>query len=97
VLAESIGLLFRSTDFQRASNYFRGVLEFFALDQNLLVHINSNHFDRAWQLRLKYDDKPDISFVDFTSMVVMQEHGIDTVVTGDRHFEQVNLSFRLVP
>lgn len=45
----------------------------------------------------KYHDKPDISFVDFTSMVVMQDLGIQDVFTGDAHFRQVNLGFRLVP
>ncbi len=97
VLAESIGLIFRSTDFNRASKFFQGLIEFFKLDQHVLIHITPDHFDRAWQLRLKFNDKPDISFVDFTSMVVMQELGINTVFTGDRHFEQVNLGFQLVP
>jgi hypothetical protein len=35
--------------------------------------------------------------VDFTSMVVMQELGIAEVFSGDEHFVQVNLGFRLVP
>ena len=34
----------------------------------------------------RYDDKPDISFVDFTSMVLMQDLGIVDVFTGDAHF-----------
>jgi predicted nucleic acid-binding protein len=48
-------------------------------------------------MRQKYHDKPDISFVDFTSMVVMQDLGIVDVFTGDGHFHQVGLGFRLVP
>jgi predicted nucleic acid-binding protein len=48
-------------------------------------------------MRQKYADKPDISFVDFTSMVVMQDLGITDVFSGDQHFEQVNLGLRLVP
>lgn len=48
-------------------------------------------------MRQKYDDEPDISFVDFTSMVAMQDLGITNVFTGDAHFEQVGLGFRLVP
>ena len=46
---------------------------------------------------MQYHDKPDISFVDFTSMVVMQDLGITDVFSGDRHFLQVNLGFQLVP
>ncbi len=38
------------------------------------------------QMRFKYHDKLDISFVDFTSMVVMQDLGISEVFTGDAHF-----------
>lgn len=62
-----------------------------------LVHVSPQQFRRAWELRQKYHDKPDISFVDFTSMVVMQDLGITEVFTGDAHFQQVGLSFRLVP
>lgn len=52
---------------------------------------------RAWDLRRKYDDKPDISFVDLTSMVAMLDLGISEVFIGDDHFRQVNLGFQLVP
>jgi uncharacterized protein len=62
-----------------------------------LIHVSPQQFRRAWQLRQKYHDKPDISFVDFTSMVVMQDLGITDVFTGDDHFRQVGLGFRLLP
>jgi len=61
-----------------------------------LVHVSPEHFHRAWQLRKKYADKPDISFVDFTSFVVMRELAITDVFTGDAHFEQVGMGFRIV-
>lgn len=48
-------------------------------------------------MRQKYHGKPDISFVDFTSMVVLQDLGITDVFSGDAHFQQVNLGFRLCP
>jgi len=48
-------------------------------------------------MRQKFHDKPDISFVDFTSMVVMQDLGITEVFGGDAHFQQVGLGFSLVP
>jgi predicted nucleic acid-binding protein len=97
VLAEAITLLFRDAPFRTASRFIARVLQLCRRGHHRLINVTPLHFDRAWQLRLKYDDKPDISFVDFTSMVVMQELGIDTVFTGDGHFEQVNLGFRLVP
>jgi predicted nucleic acid-binding protein len=54
-----------------------------------LLHLTPHHFEQAWQMRLKYHDKPDNSFVDFTAMVVMQELGVKKVFTGDNHFTQV--------
>jgi hypothetical protein len=45
-------------------------------------------------MRFKYHDKPDISFVDFSSMVVMQDLGIMEVFTGDAHFRRVDLGFQ---
>ena len=62
-----------------------------------LIHVSPDQFRRAWQLRRKYADKPDISFIDFTSIVIMQDLGISDVFTGDNHFRQVTLGFRLVP
>ncbi len=59
--------------------------------------ITHERFQEAIRLRRRYHDKPDISFTDLTSMVVMRELGITDILTGDRHFEQVNLGFRLVP
>jgi predicted nucleic acid-binding protein len=38
-----------------------------------------------------------IVFVDFTSMVVMQDLAITDVFTGDAHFQHVGLGFRVVP
>ena len=53
--------------------------------------------EKAWQLFKKYQDKPDISFTDFTSFVVMSELKIREVFTHDDHFEKVNLGFKRVP
>jgi predicted nucleic acid-binding protein len=61
------------------------------------VHLTPLQFRSAWRLRQKYHDKPDISFVDFTSMVVMQDLGLTDIFTGDVHFKQVNLGFCLLP
>lgn len=48
-------------------------------------------------LRSKFLDKPLISFTDLTSMVVMQECKITTILTQDAHFTHVNMGFELVP
>lgn len=38
-------------------------------------------------------DKPGISFVDFTSFMLMKEVEIIKVSTADRHFEEIGLRF----
>ncbi len=61
-----------------------------------LIHINQKLWTESTELLRKYSDKPDISFTDFTSFVVMKELKISHVFTGDRHFEQVNMGFQLI-
>jgi predicted nucleic acid-binding protein len=58
--------------------------------------IDSDRFARAYRLRLRYKDKPRISFTDLTSFVVMTELGIRDVLTGDAHFASVQLGFHPV-
>ncbi|MCX6030816.1 MAG: PIN domain-containing protein [Chloroflexi bacterium] len=43
---------------------------------------------QAWRKFLQYDDK-DVSMVDCTSFVVMEQLGLSTAFTFDRHFLQV--------
>ncbi len=52
---------------------------------------------KAKGLRLKYQDKPKISFTDFTSMVVMKELSIKTILTEDEHFEHVGMGIQRLP
>src|SRR5438552_15942417 len=76
VINEAITYLFDTLPFAEALSFISAVLA--AVSDGLydLVHVSPAQFLLAWQMRQKYDDKPDISFVDFTSMVVMQELGI---------------------
>jgi len=62
-----------------------------------VADVTAERFRRAVQFRRRYRDKPDISFTDLTSMVVMRELGITDILTADQHFLQVNLGFRIVP
>lgn len=97
VLSELIAHLYTTLTADQAEGFVNNVLASTDHGTYRLVHVSADQFRRAWQLRRKYRDKPDISFVDFTSMVVMQELGITDVFTGDAHFEQVGMGFRLVP
>ena len=48
-------------------------------------------------MRLAFRDKPDISFTDLTTMIVAQDLKLTDILSGDRHFLQVGLGFRLLP
>jgi predicted nucleic acid-binding protein len=97
VLNELINFLYSAGPAAKAQATIDSLLARADTGTHSLVHVTPQQFRRAWQLRKKYDDKPDISFVDFTSMVVMQDLGITDVFTGDAHFQQVGLGFRLLP
>ena len=62
-----------------------------------LVWITPDFFQAAQDLRKKFQDKPDISFTDLTSMAVMQALGISDILTGDAHFSHVGMGFVLFP
>ena len=59
-----------------------------------LQWVDEPRFNSAWSLRGRYEDKPDISFTDLTTFVIMKELGISKIFTGDQHFERANLGLR---
>ena len=59
--------------------------------------VTPERFEKAKILRLKYQDKPKISFTDLSSMVVMEELGLKDIITGDEHFEHVGMGFQRKP
>lgn len=62
-----------------------------------LERVDSDRFMSAWNLRRRYHDKPNISFTDLTSMVIMDELRIQQVLTEDEHFAHVGKGFIRVP
>jgi predicted nucleic acid-binding protein len=97
ILGETITYLYPAIGAASAQGFINSILAAADAGTYLLVHVSPQQFRRAWQLRQKYHDKPDISLVDFTSMIVMQDLGITEIFTGDAHFQQVGLGFRRVP
>ena len=97
VLDETSALLFRRRPFAEAQRFFEGLLAAAADGYLTIQCITGPRFTRAWHMRLRYIDKPDISFTDLTSFVVMQEEDISEVLTNNHHFSQVNLGFTAVP
>ena len=62
-----------------------------------LEMISPTRFEEAKNLRLKFQDKPMISFTDIVSMVVMKELNIESILTEDDHFIQVGMGFKKAP
>jgi len=89
VLDELISLLFKREDFQYSMKFIEGI--FLANEQDILriEQVTSSRFNSALVLRKKIQDKPNISFTDFTSMIIMQETNIQHILTQDKHFLQV--------
>lgn len=97
VLDEVMTFLFAKTPAPLAIKYLEGVLASIRTGTIQQERIGPDRFQEAWKLRLRYQDKPKISFTDLTSFVVMKELGISHVLTNDHHFEQVNLGLHKLP
>ena len=97
VLDETITLLFRRLPFDLARDSLTLLNESFEKGYLNLEWISPERFEEAKQLRLKFVDKPMISFTDFTSMAIMKGLDIKLVLTGDDHFEQTGMGFKKIP
>jgi predicted nucleic acid-binding protein len=97
VLDETMTRLFALAPFALACRFMEGIFEASRDELVDIEHVTPERFSRAWRLRLRYRDKPRISFTDLTSFVVMRELGLRHVLTGDAHFEQVGLNFSKLP
>jgi predicted nucleic acid-binding protein len=94
VLDETISLLFRRRPFEEAARFIKGLLTSPLIE---IEEITQTRFRRAFDMRLAFRDKPHISFTDLTTMIVAQELNVTDILTGDRHFIQAGLGFRLLP
>ena len=97
VLDEVITLLFRREVFEEAMRFVEGILGAAVLGQLRIERVTPGRFSAAWELRKRFQDKPTISFTDLTSMAIMDERGIQQVLTEDEHFIQVGMAFSRVP
>jgi predicted nucleic acid-binding protein len=97
VLDETLTRLFAAAPFAKARRFAEAIFEAAELGLVEIERVTPERFQSAWQMRLRYRDKPRISFTDLTSFVVMKEMGIATVITGDAHFEHAGLGFRRIP
>lgn len=97
VLDETFTLLFKRLNTFQAQNAMLQLSKAFNRESFQLVYIDRFCFEQVQILRLKYLDKPSISFADLTSMVMMQQHNIVRILTEDEHFQHVGLGFQLEP
>ena len=97
VLDETITALFKEVRFNEAAKFIQALLEATDSGQIVLERIDEERFRSAWLLRKIYRDKPDFSFTDLSSFVVMKELSITTAFTGDIHYEKAGLGFEIMP
>jgi predicted nucleic acid-binding protein len=97
VLDETITRLFARAPFASAQLYCERILQARESGMIALEYVTPERFERAWKLRVRYRDKPKLSFTDLTSFVVMQELRIRHVLTADAHFAKVHLGFHILP
>lgn len=97
VLDETFTLIFRRAPVEIATESVRIIDESVRNGYLILERVTPDRFEKAKKLRLKYQDKPLISFTDLTSAVVMSEKGISAVLTEDIHFTYLEPGFQRVP
>jgi len=97
VLDETFTFFFRRLPAPRSEQSMKGLLSAFSTSNFHLIRIDEERFTQTIKLRSKFLDKPLISFTDLTSIVVMQELDITTILTEDAHFTHVGMGFQLLP
>jgi predicted nucleic acid-binding protein len=97
VLSETLTLLFKRLRYEDAWEGYQKIESARRTGFLEVKWIGRDRFEAALQLRQKYDDKPAISFIDLTSMAVMDEIGPRNVLTGDAHFRHVGMGFQRRP
>jgi predicted nucleic acid-binding protein len=97
VLDETFTLLFKRLPFNQARQALKIIEDSTEAGYLVLEYITSQRFTRTKSLRLKLQDKPQISFTDLSSMIVMEESAISTILTEDAHFTHVGMGFQIAP
>ena len=88
ILDETFTLLFRRLPPNKAKESVTIILDSIIKGFLILERVSEDRFKKAISLRLSYADKPDISFTDLTSFVIMREMEISEILTSDKHFSQ---------
>ncbi|MDX2178816.1 MAG: PIN domain-containing protein [Bryobacteraceae bacterium] len=97
VLDEAISQLFLRLPFAHARRFVEQIWAAREDGRLTIIPITQGRFAAAWELRLRFRDKPRVSFTDLTSFVVIDEFDIPHVLTGDEHFGQAGLRCKVLP
>jgi len=97
VLSESFTLLRRRISIATIAIFGEKLFKSISSGRVQLEIITPGRWQKSWELFKRFTDKPEISFCDLTSMIVMNELGIKHIFSGDKHFEQVGFGFMRVP
>ena len=96
ILDETITLISVRLPFDKVKEFIKYVEQAYQEGYIKLLWIQEEYFYDAKKFRLKYNDKPRISFTDFTTMAVMKRRNITRIITKDRHFEEVGMGFEVL-
>jgi len=97
VLDETFTLLFRRLPLSLAEESVLLLDEAIRQGYLNLEWVFAERFEEAKELRSRFRDKPKISFTDLTSMVVMKELEVTSILTDDDDFTQVGMGFEKMP
>ena len=96
ILDETITLISVRLPFDKVKEFIKYAEQAYQEGYIKLLWIREEYFDDAKKFRLKYNDKPRISFTDFTTMAVMKRRNITRIITKDRHFEEAGMGFEVL-
>jgi predicted nucleic acid-binding protein len=97
ILDETFTMLYRRLPLSSAKESIELIDKSISQGYVIPEWITPSRFEKAKQLRLRFHDKPMISFTDLTSMVVMRDLNINQILTEDKHFLQIGMGFSKVP
>ena len=96
VLDEVMTLVFKRESFDEACQFMDGIFQSSDLKELQIHRITPIRFEKTWKLRTRLQDKPNISFTDLSSMVLMDELGLRFILSQDNHFLQVGMGITFV-
>lgn len=97
ILDETFTLLFKRLSKGLAHDSIERIHKTIETSLVTLEWVNRKEFNHAKRLRAKFQDKPNISFTDLTSMAIMEEKSIKKILTADDHFTHVGKGFEVLP